>query len=549
MIPITRKSRSLRAKQGLALLSAGLILNVQAAAQCFSDTFEPNDTCATAAVLSASANAQSFSAVMSGADSTEGVNRDFYRVTVPAGETLIATLDFFELDVARLWVWSDVQCTQLVGMGMGNPGTPVITENTSGAPKDYWLEIGPTPGGPTIQCLNYSVRVQSYLDLCPGLLSDSFEPNNDEASAQLLLPGLHTLNLATPGNLQDYFLIPTSPGDLITIAVTPTFNSPITNPNYQAVYDPAHQVILQGFENDGTISVINTTGSNLVGLRVGLSASVPSCSEYTIDLAVTSAPCSGLLPDPFEPNDSCGNRVPITAGDYLGMNAMHQNGDFYQLDLAPGESMVLDVRYPEPDPISGLYLAVYEECDTGSYYVTTTTPGRKTCVARNDTSGVLSLTIVAGVGDITPNAPCVLYDMHVGVYPDASMGPNYCDALPNSTGATGKFHALGSSVVADNEFTVLVDDLPLAVPVLLFYGPNQVALPFGNGIRCVGGQTRRLPPVVSTYGLFGFITKEIDLTTSPAVLDMVPGSTWNFQAWHRDNGSFNLSDAVSITFQ
>ena len=47
----------------------------------------------------------------------------------------------------------------------------------------------------------------------------------------------------------------------------------------------------------------------------------------------------------------------------------------------------------------------------------------------------------------------------------------------------------------------------------------------------------------------------IDLTNIPSPLGSVsvtPGSTWNFQAWHRDStplgASSNFTDAVSVTF-
>ena len=49
-------------------------------------------------------------------------------------------------------------------------------------------------------------------------------------------------------------------------------------------------------------------------------------------------------------------------------------------------------------------------------------------------------------------------------------------------------------------------------------------------------------------------TLQIDLTSMPVnpPVAVLPGDTWNFQAWYRDNNlgpTNNFTDAVSVTFQ
>ena len=75
--------------------------------------------------------------------------------------------------------------------------------------------------------------------------------------------------------------------------------------------------------------------------------------------------------------------------------------------------------------------------------------------------------------------------------------------------------------------------------------------PLYDGLACVGGNTRRFPlDFVGPDGTVGLVGP-----ASIYPLQIVPGSTWNFQFWYRDNtGSpcgtgANLTNAVSIDFQ
>ena len=86
---------------------------------------------------------------------------------------------------------------------------------------------------------------------------------------------------------------------------------------------------------------------------------------------------------------------------------------------------------------------------------------------------------------------------------------------------------------------------------IFYYGPNQVDAAFGNGRRCLGGTTVRLP--IISADLFGFAFYDVDLQNLPPGSPSIDaGSTWNFQYWYRDpaagGAAFNLSDGVSIVF-
>ena len=73
---------------------------------------------------------------------------------------------------------------------------------------------------------------------------------------------------------------------------------------------------------------------------------------------------------------------------------------------------------------------------------------------------------------------------------------------------------------------------------IFFMGPTQVAAaPFGDGLKCVGGQLfRYLPP--SNSGAGGVLTAGPGIVAKSQTFAMAgridSGETWNFQCWYRD---------------
>ncbi len=140
------------------------------------------------------------------------------------------------------------------------------------------------------------------------------------------------------------------------------------------------------------------------------------------------------------------------------------------------------------------------------------------------------------------------------IFPDiltigsAPVGTNYCVSQPNSVGLSARISASGSTLVADNDFSLHASDTPPNRPGLFFYGPNQVQVPLGSGFRCVGGATVRLQPVVFTDA-GGVASRSIDLSAPPAAAQLQAGTTWNFQFWHRDGmADTNLTDGLQVMF-
>jgi len=126
------------------------------------------------------------------------------------------------------------------------------------------------------------------------------------------------------------------------------------------------------------------------------------------------------------------------------------------------------------------------------------------------------------------------------------VGTNYCISNPNSTGQAALISLQGSDIVADEDLELRTINLPGGVSGLYFFGPTRLQLPFGEGIRCVGGLFRRMNPPVHANGS-GVATRTFNWT-APYATSITVGATQNFQLWYRNGAGgpsgFNLSDAI-----
>jgi hypothetical protein len=140
-----------------------------------------------------------------------------------------------------------------------------------------------------------------------------------------------------------------------------------------------------------------------------------------------------------------------------------------------------------------------------------------------------------------------------GLGGDPCFSPTkYCVSAANSVTPAGADLTVGGTTsVAANDFTLLTSRLPANKAGIYYYGVNSANVPFGNGVRCVGGQIFRLPVTVSNA--FGEASWALDITNPPQPAGQITaGSTWFFQFWYRDpaggGAGFNLSDAVEASF-
>ncbi|MFT5051963.1 MAG: hypothetical protein ACI8QZ_003394 [Chlamydiales bacterium] len=132
-----------------------------------------------------------------------------------------------------------------------------------------------------------------------------------------------------------------------------------------------------------------------------------------------------------------------------------------------------------------------------------------------------------------------------------NVGQVYCMSNPNSTGNVAMLSLEGSGIVGDADLLLRTVNMPGGASGLYFFGPNQIQLPFGEGIRCVGGIFRRMNPPVHANGS-GVATRNFNWT-APYATSITVGATQNFQLWYRNaaggpNG-FNMSTAVEVIWR
>jgi len=133
---------------------------------------------------------------------------------------------------------------------------------------------------------------------------------------------------------------------------------------------------------------------------------------------------------------------------------------------------------------------------------------------------------------------------------DCDAPVNYCSTSQNSTGQSPVVSVGGTASLSANDLELLSIGLPSNQVGIFYYGPNQISTSFGNGTRCVGGTTKRLP--IISIDSFGFVTYSLDVNNLPQGDTFSVGQAVNFQFWYRDPAaggpSFNLTDAVEVTW-
>ena len=126
------------------------------------------------------------------------------------------------------------------------------------------------------------------------------------------------------------------------------------------------------------------------------------------------------------------------------------------------------------------------------------------------------------------------------------------DGGPNSTGQPGGLDAIGSNTAALNALTLRANELP---PGQFGYfvatqSTGMVTPPGSQGLLCLSGSIARFNSSIF-QGPSGAL--QVDLTSIPVSppTAVLPGDTWAFQCWYRDqnpSNTSNFTDAVSIDF-
>lgn len=160
------------------------------------------------------------------------------------------------------------------------------------------------------------------------------------------------------------------------------------------------------------------------------------------------------------------------------------------------------------------------------------------------------LTIVSRATNLVGGAPVAERQAYLVDRGPQCFVTSYCSANPNSTGSPASIQSSGIPSFTTNNFVLAALDLPSSSACVFFHGTGRLdpAVPFGNGLRCVGGTQQRLGTLVAN---FGAVIQFQDLT-SPAYASVQPGSVRRFQLLYRDpaagGAQFNTTAALEVTF-
>lgn len=196
----------------------------------------------------------------------------------------------------------------------------------------------------------------------------------------------------------------------------------------------------------------------------------------------------------------------------------------------------------------------------GGLYLYSGADGKPMGTFSGEIQGLRMGTDSAGLGDVTGDGvPDVMVGVgavngNTGGFYIFSGAPNpprsFCTATPNSTGSTASIGYQGSLSLAEQAFEVLCNGLPAASLGLFFGGDQSASLPFGDGLRCVGGALQRYGVQVADAN--GTAQRNLIVPT-PASGPLPTTMTWHLQYWYRDPGSadagFNTSDGLRLSFR
>ena len=231
-------------------------------------------------------------------------------------------------------------------------------------------------------------------------------------------------------------------------------------------------------------------------------------------------------------------------GDYFDANGYHgmmlhfDGASWTRLPDPPVGGASIEVVAPDKVYVGGAGVALW---DGSTWTVVASFPGV-------DSPSVLAL---------EPIGPCSLWGVGrrfegetrpLTVRLDgAPAATTYCDAVPSSIGVPASIGFAGSASVGASDLVLTVDSAPANKTGLFFYGTQRASLPFGNGVRCIGGTLVRLP--LQQTDANGSASRAF----SAAAAGIGAGEARDFQFWYRDppagGANFNASNGLEVVFQ
>ncbi|MCP3982466.1 MAG: hypothetical protein GY716_24450, partial [bacterium] len=353
-----------------AVIGATVGFAPTSSAQCpgMDDTFEDNDTCATAVPIPLGLTTGLYT-------EKQILDPDNYTFQVPAGEILTIDCLFSratgDINVAvRL-----ADCAGIMWFGFSqDDNETVVVPNGTGAALDIVISVY-VLAGDVLDCNTYDLDLTTAADPCASAPDDTLEDNDTCATAVPLSAGTNTglfVSQADP----DYYELVVPDGDAVTVDVTHVHE----NGNIDLfLYDP-NVACGGGFPSQPLNFAISQDDNEFLiwGNRSGAPATVvlevvsivssgPACNDYDLTIDFIPDPCQ-VPDDNFEDNDDCASAVPIPTGMTAGLFLTSLDADFYSVTVPAGEILSVDCIHAWNDGDINVYFwdpAI--TCGTGAF--------------------------------------------------------------------------------------------------------------------------------------------------------------------------------------
>lgn len=553
-------ARSARSRRVLSVLMLSLASVAPAWAQgCPPDPFEPNDDCATAMTLPLGLH--------TGLTVPDG-GVDLFRVTIPAGQRLVATLtvpnsanllgffriledqgptgdcDFGDPSLAFEFVELGVTQVSLAWSGSATTATSFLVR------FDTFF----------VACTTYDLDLVAIPEPCLGGPPDAFEPNSDCGAPSALPLGLHTgLDVAIAD--RDYYSLVLQPGELVSISPVglssldvlrlSAWDGGVTcgDPNAIAFGTTVYGSALQGLHLFNPTSAPRPLVLEVVPIP-NQELQTGFCLSYGLDVQSQLDPCGVFTGDPFEPNDFCGSAAPL-ASSQAGLSLSRDNFDWFAVQVPPrstvrvlttstgtGESR-LTMLHAGCSGSTAEFLA-----SSAHVYADSLDPRQFLSWTNHNAIPFATRLRVGSPNGGFGSGYCDTYDLDV----EFTLGQPFCPLERNSTGEGARLVASGSTTPGVGTLQVSASPLPPNRPgMLLMSRTERPATVFGQGFLCLASPIVRLP--VSTTGT-GTLVTSLDWTGASAAIAL--GEVWSFQAWFRDplpgELGVHTSEALRVSF-
>ncbi len=142
--------------------------------------------------------------------------------------------------------------------------------------------------------------------------------------------------------------------------------------------------------------------------------------------------------------------------------------------------------------------------------------------------------------------------------PCGNAGSTWHGCAHSFAASGARLSSSGLASVASDSFLLVGASLPSTTSVLFFQGTARVngsaGVAFGDGLRCAGGNVRRLGTRSATGGASSYGAPAGDAPISVAGAIPASGGTFHYQAWFRNaapfctSGVFNLTNGLRIAW-